>query len=171
MLVKSMFVPLVEATAVPEVKIPTPDGVPENTGLEIVGPVPKTTAPVPVDVVTPVPPLATGKVPVTLVVRFAKVVEVVPVPPFAIGSVPVTPVVKGNPVHEVSVPDVGVPNIGVTKVGEVANTFAPVPVSSVKAAAKLAEEGVPKNVATPVPKEVIPVPPEAGNRALVKETT
>jgi hypothetical protein len=32
----------------------------------------------------------------------------------------------------------------------------------VTAAAKLADEGVPKNVATPVPSDVIPVPPEAG---------
>jgi hypothetical protein len=57
------------------------------------------------------------------------------------------------------------------KVGEVANTKEPVPVSSVTAAAKFAEDGVPKNVATPVPKDVIPVPPEAGKRALVKVTT
>jgi hypothetical protein len=40
--------------------------------------------------VKPVPPLATGRVPVTFVVRFANVVEVVPVPPLAIGRVPVT---------------------------------------------------------------------------------
>ena len=38
-----------------------------------------------------------------------------------------------------------------------ANTFAPVPVSSVKAAAKLALDGVAKNVATPVPKPLTPV--------------
>ena len=42
-----------------------------------------------VRVVAPVPPLATGRVPVTLVVKLANVVEVVPVPPLAIGSVPV----------------------------------------------------------------------------------
>ena len=35
--------------------------------------------------VVPVPPLAMGKVPVTLVVRLVKVVEVVPVPPEAMG--------------------------------------------------------------------------------------
>ena len=46
-----------------------------------------------------------------------------------------------------------------TSVGEVANTRAPEPVSSVTAAAKFADEGVPSHVATPVPKEVIPVPP------------
>jgi hypothetical protein len=43
---------------------------------------------------------------------------------------------------------VATPNTGVTSVGVLANTLAPVPVSSVKAAAKLAEDGVAKNVAT-----------------------
>lgn len=78
-----------------------------------------------------------------------------PVPPLAIGKVPVTPVVKGKPVTLVITPDCGVPRIGVTKVGEVANTNAPEPVSSVTAAAKLALDGVAKKVATPVPKPVI----------------
>ena len=49
------------------------------------------------------------------------------------GRLPVTPVLSGKPVALVNVALVGVPKIGVTKVGEVANTFAPVPVSSVKA--------------------------------------
>ena len=57
----------------------------------------------------------------------------------------------------VNVPEVGVPNIGVTSVGDVANTLAPVPVSSVKADAKLADVGVAKNVATPVPNPLTPV--------------
>ena len=39
------------------------------TGVTSVGEVDKTTSPVPVEVVTPVPPLRTGNVPVTLVVR------------------------------------------------------------------------------------------------------
>ena len=39
-------------------------GVPDNVGLAL-----KTTFPVPVEVVTPVPPLATGSVPVTFVTR------------------------------------------------------------------------------------------------------
>jgi hypothetical protein len=63
-----------------------------------------------VKVAAPVPPLATGKVPVTLVVKLANVVDVVPVPPLAIGSVPVTPVVKGSPVKLVAVPLEGVPS-------------------------------------------------------------
>ena len=60
-------------------------GVPVNVGLAE-----RTVLPVPVEVVTPVPPFATGSVPVTFVVKLAKVVDVVPVPPLAIGSVPVT---------------------------------------------------------------------------------
>ena len=74
---------------------------------------------------------------------------VAPVPPFATGKVPVTPVVKGRPVALVSVTDVGVPSRGVTNVGEVANTAEPVPVSSVKAANRLAELNDPNDVALP----------------------
>ena len=57
----------------------------------------------------------------------------------------------------VRVAEVGVPKIGVTKVGLVAKTNAPVPVSSVTVAAKLAELGVVKNVETPAPKSLTPV--------------
>ena len=46
-------------------------------------------------------------------------------------------------------PLVGVPKMGVTKVGLVAKTAAPLPVSSVKAPAKLAEVNEPKDVALP----------------------
>ena len=120
-----------------------------NTGVTSVGDVLKTVATVPVEDVTPVPPLATGKVPVTPVVigrpvqlvntpeagvpragvtRVGEVlktvlpvpVEVVtPVPPLATGRVPVTPVVSGNPVAFVNTPEAGVPNAGVTSVGDV----------------------------------------------------
>jgi hypothetical protein len=55
-------------------------------------------------------------------------IEVNPVPPLATGNVPVTPVDKGKPVALVNVPLCGVPRIGVTKVGLVANTLLPVPV-------------------------------------------
>jgi hypothetical protein len=58
-------------------------------------PLPKMTL-LAVKLVAPVPPLATGSVPVTLVVKFANVVEVVPVPPLATGSVPVTCEVKST---------------------------------------------------------------------------
>lgn len=82
---------------------------------------------------------------------------VAPVPPFATGSVPVTPDVSGNPVQFVSTPDVGVPSKGVTSVGLVAKTRAPVPVSPVTAAARFADDGVARKVATPVPKPETPV--------------
>ena len=59
MLVKSILVPDVEATAVPDVI--TLDAIELRTAPEIDGDVPNTTAPEPVEVVTPVPPLTTGK--------------------------------------------------------------------------------------------------------------
>ena len=135
-------------------------GVP-SIGVTSVGLVDKTLFPEPVEVVTPVPPLATGSVPVTPVVKGKPValvnvadvgvprigvtnvglvestllpepVEVVtPVPPLATGSVPVTPVVKGKPVVLVSTPDVGVPSRGVTRVGLVDSTVLPEPVEVV----------------------------------------
>jgi hypothetical protein len=60
-------------------------------------------------------------------------------------------------VPELKSPLAGTPKAGVTKLGLVANTKAPVPVSSVTAAAKLALLGVAKNVATLVPKPDTPV--------------
>jgi hypothetical protein len=54
---------------------------------------------------------------------------------------------------------VATPIMGVTSVGDVANTSAPLPVSPVTAAARFVDEGVPSQVATPAPKDVIPVPP------------
>jgi hypothetical protein len=55
------------------------------------------------------------------------------------------------------VPNIGVVNVGLASVGDVPNTKAPEPVSPVTAAAKLALDGVAKNVATPVPRPAIPV--------------
>jgi hypothetical protein len=52
---------------------------------------------------------------------------------------------------------VATPNTGVTRVGDVANTLTPVPVLSVSAAAKLADDGVPKKVATLAAKPDTPV--------------
>ena len=74
---------------------------------------------------------------------------------------------KVGKVQLAKLPEDGVPRAGVTNVGEVANTNAPEPVSSVIAAAKLALDGVPRNVATPAPKEVMPVPPLATDRVPV----
>jgi hypothetical protein len=150
-------------------------GVPVSAGLAE-----RTTLPVPVEVVTPVPPLATGNVPVTPVVKGKPVIFVaVPLegvpsaPPLTTGAPaeptftakavatpvpkPDTPVLIGKPVALVKVPLEGVPKAGVTNVGEVANTNEPLPVSSETAVAKLALDGVAKNVATPVPKPETPV--------------
>lgn len=118
------------------------NGVPVKVGLAD-----RTTLVVPVDAVTPVPPFATGNVPVTPVV-IGKPVQLVktpaegvpmfgvvnaglvdrtllpepvelvtPVPPLATGKVPVTPVVIGKPVQFVSTPADGVPMFGVTSTG------------------------------------------------------
>ena len=88
-----------------------------------------------------------------------KVDALADVPEFKLvtGRLPVTPVLKGKPVALVNVALVGVPRMGVTNVGDVANTAAPLPVSSVKAAAKFALLGVAKKVATPVPNPETPV--------------
>ena len=61
-----------------------------------------------------------------------------------------------KPLNERLVP-VAAPITGATNVGALANTLAPVPVSSVRAANKFALDGVAKNVATPVPKLDTPV--------------
>jgi hypothetical protein len=65
--------------------------------------------------------------------------------------------IEAVPVRLVTVPLEGVPSAGVTKVGEVAKTAEPVPVSSVKAERRLAELGVARKVATPVPRPDTPV--------------
>jgi len=70
---------------------------------------------------------------------------------------PLTPVEMGRPVAFVRVPLEGVPSAGVTSVGDVANTKAPEPVSSVTAVAKFAEDGVARKVATPVARPLTPV--------------
>jgi hypothetical protein len=103
---------------------------------------------------------------------------VAPVPPLATGRVPVTPVVKGSPVVLVSTPEAGVPRAGVTSEGELAKTTAPVPVEVVPPVPPLATARVPAKVIVPpevtgppevvspvVPPEtstLVTVPPEAG---------
>jgi hypothetical protein len=58
---------------------------------------------------------------------------------------------------------VATPSVGVTSVGLVANTKEPDPVSSVTAAARLADDGVPKKVRIPAAVDVVlgatPAPP------------
>ena len=79
--------------------------------------------------------------------------------PVKLAFVVTLPAVRPEAVPVIFVPTnaLGVPKAGVTKVGEVANTKAPVPVSSVKAAAKFALLGVARKVATPVPRPDTPV--------------
>ena len=91
--------PMLRLEAVPVMLVPTNvEGVPK-LGVTKVGLVDRTLLPEPVEVVTPVPPLATG-------------------------NVPVTPEVSGNPVTFVITPDEGVPNagdviVGLANVGEI----------------------------------------------------
>ena len=68
---------------------------------------------------------------------------VAPVPPLATGSVPVTPVVKGKPVALVNVAAEGVPRFGVVSVGEDARTRLPVPVAAVAPVPPFAMGSVP----------------------------
>jgi hypothetical protein len=78
------------------------------------------------------------------------------------------PAVTVADVEKVGAESDGVESDGVESDGLVAKTSEPDPVSSVTAAAKFAEEGVPNQVATPAPKLVIPVPPFAtGDRKSV----
>jgi len=159
------------------VKLPE-DGVP-NAGVTNAGLVARTTSPVPVDVVTPVPPRATERVPVVPVkignpVAFAKLmlegvpkagvtsvglfdrttspvpVDVVtPVPPRATDKVPVVPVRIGSPVALVSVTLAGVPKVGLASVGLCAKTTAPEPVEVVPPVPPLATASVPARVIAP----------------------
>lgn len=122
------------------VKVPLV-GVP-RIGVVSVGEVAKTSRPDPVSFVTAVARLALVGVAKNVAIPAAK---------------PETPVLIGKPVQLVKVPLDGVPSAGVTSVGEVANTSAPVPVSPVTAAARLAVLGVAKKVATPVPRPDTPV--------------
>lgn len=92
--------------------------------------------------VSPVPPLATGNVPVTSLDRltllavkaevpfpFKTPVRVVaPLPPRFTGSVLIVPPSIGRPVALVRVRALGVPKFGVVRVGDVASTLLPVPV-------------------------------------------
>lgn len=135
------------------VRVPE-DGVP-SAGVTRVGLLANTKEPEPVSSVTAAARFADEGVPKKVATPAPKLV--MPVPPLATGNVPVTPVLNGKPVALVKVALEGVPSAGVTKVGLVANTREPEPVSFVTAAAKFAEDGVAKKVATPVPRPLTPV--------------
>ena len=111
------------------------------TGVVMVGEPDRTTFVVPVEVVTPVPPLATGKV-------------------------PVTPVVSGSPVAEVKTIAVGVPSAGVISVGEVENTRF---VDVVPVAPAAVKPDILLNAA--IPALVAFVPPSATVTGAVSENT
>ena len=128
---------VVKATLLMLVAVATP-----NTGVTRVGVLANTLAPVPVSSVKAAAKLAD--------VGVAKNVA-------TLAANPETPVEIGSPVQFVSVPEVGVPNNGVVRVGDVANTKRPVPVSSVTADIKLADDGVAKKVATLAAKPDTPV--------------
>jgi hypothetical protein len=96
---------------VPVLKFPEV-GVP-SSGVTSVGLVESTTDPVPVEDVTPVPPLATARV------------------ADSPAAVPVVFWLSVGNVQLAKLPEVGVPSIGVTSVGLVASTFAPEPVEVV----------------------------------------
>jgi len=135
-------VPLMLMDAVPVRLVTTPDAGVPKAGVINVGEVAKTSEPVPVSSVTAAARLALDGV-------ARKVATPVPRPD--------TPVLMGRPVALVKVALEGVPRAGVTKVGLVANTRAPDPVSSVMADARLAELGVARKVAMPVPRPDTPV--------------
>jgi hypothetical protein len=125
----------VQFVSVPEAGVP-------RAGVTSVGDVANTKAPLPVSPVT-----ADAKFALDGVARNVAM----PVPS------PETPVEIGRPVAFVSVAADGVPKSGVTRAGDVANTSEPEPVSFVTAEARLALDGVARNVATPVPSPLIPV--------------
>jgi hypothetical protein len=93
------------------------------------GEVPNTKAPEPVSPVTADARFALVGVPKKVATSVPKADN--PVPPFATGSIPVTPVVRGSAVALVKVAELGVPNAGVIKDGLVFKTTLPVPVAVV----------------------------------------
>ena len=141
-------------------------GVP-RIGVTRVGEVANTAAPLPVSSVSAAKRLAEVKDPsdvalptdVIAPVRLALVVTLPAVSPEAV------------PVIFVPTKAEGVPRAGVTSVGDVANTSDPDPVSSLTAARRFAEDGVPRKVATPDPRLVKPVPPFATATGDVSEKT
>ena len=121
------------------------DGVP-RAGVTKVGLVANTLAPVPVSSVRAAARLAEVKDP-----REVALLPLEVIAPVRLAFVVTLDAVKAVAVPVILVPTRadGVPRAGVTKVGEVANTLAPVPVSSVRAVANCAEVKEPKELALP----------------------
>jgi len=157
------------------VRVPEP-GVP-NAGVMKVGVLLKTNRPVPLSsditpansaevvaantlsllpVVVKVPAVGNVTLEAAVVVRVnAKAPDVVRVEPLA--NVNVALVAGAVNATLLILVAVATPKTGVTRVGVLANTKAPVPVSSVTAVIKLADDGVAKNAATPAAKPETPV--------------
>ena len=113
--------------------VANPDAGVPKIGVTNVGDVDNTTFPVPVDVVTPVPPLVTGKV-------------------------PDTPEARGKPVAFVNTTALGVPKAGVVKLGEDDNTTLPVPVDVVTPVPPLATATVPEILLALIFADKTPLP-------------
>lgn len=110
-------------------------------------------APVGINVIVPPPTdIGLGAVIVTMpAVPLINTIDVV-------GAIVVALAIVGaTSVEDIKPEYLGLVSVGVPSVGDVPNTNAPVPVSPITAEAKLAELGVAKKVATPVPKPLIPV--------------
>jgi hypothetical protein len=160
--VPSPVTPVVTGSPVQLVNVPEV-GVP-RTGVTNVGDVLRTGEPVPVAAVhtgsaAAPPPTRISVVPPTARV-WCGPVAVVPaaIKAYAVVLVerPVPPSTTSRSVVSASDVAVAAPRTGVTSVGDVAKTLAPVPVSSVNAAAKFALDGVARNAATLVPRPVTP---------------
>lgn len=128
--------------------VKTPDELAGQPDMPVVGGSPLALVSVSDDGVPPAP-LRTTNAPAEPVLTARAVATPVPRPE--------TPVLIGKPVQLVNVPLDGVPSAGVTSVGLVAKTNAPLPVSSVTAAARFALDGVARNVATFEPRPETPV--------------
>ena len=90
---------------------------------------------------------------------FTNPVKVVtPVPPLATGNVPVTPEARGNPVAYVNTAALGVPNAGVVNEGEFDSTRFPVPVEDVTPVPPLATATVPEILLALIFADKTPLP-------------
>ena len=123
----------------PAVTLTVPFVPAKDTAAVNVGDADRTTEPVPVLVVTPVPPLPTGRT-------------------------PLTPVVRGKPVAFVKTTADGVPSAGVTRVGLVDRTVLPLPVLVVTPVPPAPTASVPPSMMVPAvvigpPVAVKPVVP------------
>lgn len=136
-----MFVVLAAVPVYPTVNVVAlanaPKVAPESIVVANVGEVENTNVPLPVSSVTAESKFALLGVPRNVAIPVPR--EVIPVPPFATGNVPVTPLDRGKFVAFVRFTLVGVPSTGVTSVGLVANTNAPLPVSSLMTPASSAD--------------------------------